>query len=118
MPFKGEGEFYQFHRRLVSAAAATEDIETDRVKPGYILRVRLACGVNYSSAYTRLEIYISDGIVHRKIYNFTTALQYAVYGKNNIFYVPEGHFIRIRFVGNVLSDIYEGYVQGILYKVK
>lgn len=117
MPLKGEGEFYQHHESLVSAGGATEDIETDKIEPGYILECRLACGVNYTSAYTRLEIYISDGVVHRKIYNFTTALQYAVYGKNNVFYVPEGQFIRIRFVGNNANDSYEGYIQGFLFKV-
>ena len=113
-----EGQFYQFHRRFISAGAATEDIDTERVDPGHILKVRLACGTNYTADYTRLEIYISDGVIHRKIYNFTTALANAVYGKTQVFYVPEGYFVRIRFVGNTANDIYEGYVQGFLLELK
>jgi len=118
MPIKAKGEFYEHHESLTSAGGATEDIDTPKIEQGYFLEGRLACGVNITTGCTRIEIYVCDGIIERKIFNQTTAAANQTYGKNNIFYVPEGKFVRIRFVGNTAADSYEGYVQGILYKVK
>ena len=112
------GEPYFFHRSLTSAGAATEDIETKRVKPGHILLVLQAKAVNKSNNFTRIDIGTVNLTIYQLLYGSASPSANVVYGLNNIFLVPEGEYIRFRFTGNTAADNYRVHVQGLLVELK
>ena len=109
---------YRKHLSLVSDGSTAEDIDDEKVKSRYILQVTQISVENQTTAYTRLVIGISDGVLFDELEEEDGPLVDDIYWSRSLILVPEGWFVRARLTGNTTSDIVNVFIQGFMEKVR
>lgn len=112
------GEAYVKHLMKIGVNTTQEDIDDERVRDNYRLRVDHISVEDQTTAYTRLVIGITRGhAFHELIEEDTPALD-DIYWHDSPFYVPEGWKVRVRMMAISVNDVIQVYINGFLEKVE
>jgi len=96
----------------LTAAAGTNDVEMDPVRPGYIYCLQRVSIINETSAATKVRI-IDAGDADELLLEEQNAPQAdTVYWISEPIYVTEGNNLLVRWTGCTASDVLKVYVKG------
>ena len=101
-----------FQEMKVSAGGAADQIDFGPVPPGHLWLITNVAFINDDNNTDRVRISIAGfGELHH-LAEVNDPSDQRVYYVNGSFYIPEGRYLRVRWVGSVSTDVLHAYVQG------
>lgn len=105
-------ELYQAALTLTSAGAAYDDVNSERVKPGKLLRVNLVGVENYTTDFTSLRIGVNNRGNISWYGEEKSPVAAELYWLPEVLMVPEGASLTVRFTGCTSGDLLRVNIQG------
>lgn len=103
--------------KFTSAGVATEYINDETVKPGYIFMLTRIVVENETTSYTSFRIGVYDGTNYHLEEEQKTPVAGQLYWTTEPIYIAEGENLRVELVGCTSGDIVKVYVDGFFRKL-
>lgn len=94
------------------ASVGSNDIATDRVKPGWLWCVQRITAENQTSPFTDLRLLVAGGGEELLVAEQDTPLAATIYWISEPVYITEHRYLIARFTGCTASDLLKLYITG------
>lgn len=103
--------------RFVSAGAATEYVNDETVKPGYMHVVTRVAIENETSLFTRFRVGVWDGANYQLSEEQKNPAAATLYWTADPIYLSEGENLRIELKGCASGDVVRVYIDSFIRKI-
>lgn len=109
---------YDSHKTIVSGGGTYDDVNDDRIRPGWLLEVSHISVENQTTAFTNIRIGVDHGgvfFIHEEEKN---PVADEVYWTKSHFYVSENERVKVRCTGCTSGDFIQVFIEGLLRKIR
>ncbi len=99
-------------KMVASAGAAADQIDFGPVPPGHLWVITNIAVLNDTNNTDRVRISIEGfGELHH-LADINDPSDQRVYNVNETYYIPEGRYLRVRWIGSISLDVLHAYLSG------
>ena len=101
-----------FQEMIASAGGSTDQIDFGPVPPGHLWAITNVAFLNDTNNTDRVRISIAGFGEDHHLADVNDPSDQRVYSVNENYYIPEGRYLRVRWIGSVALDVLHAYVSG------
>ncbi len=101
-----------FQKMTISAAGAADQMDFGPVPPGHLWAITNIAILNDTNSTARVRMSIVGFGEDHHLADILSPGDQKVYNVNEVYYVPEGRSLRVRFIASTSLDVLHAYVSG------